>query len=348
MSNSKHIWAQVLNRQQNRLDLIVIPLDNFCDVSSSSNISSSSSNSADATSSNGAPIIEHSWQSTLSKRITPIQVIWSQVASTWINVNDILEFIEMTDTQVTFIWASEETGFRHLYLVTSLLQQQQQQMDHSTNGSASTNDSIKRGLCEPRIVSKMALTSGDWEVLGRNVWVDKKKQLVYFLGLRETPLEKHLYVVSLTQPNYVRLLTEPGNSYSVEFNDDCSIVVQTFCNIHQLPTCGVYQIVDTNGMQTENIVEDIDLRLIGYLFEGGIPHSVQLQKFSPTIYSRHLQSGELVYAMVFKPHNFKPNERYPTVLNVYGGPEVQTVNNTFKVRIESNRLDVVIHFYLFY
>lgn len=351
MSSSKHIWAQVLNRQQNRLDLIVIPLDNFCDVSSSSNISSSSSNSADATSSNGAPIIEHSWQSTLSKRITPIQVIWSQVANTWINVNDILEFIEMTDTQVTFIWASEETGFRHLYLVTSLLQQQQQQqqqMDQSTNGSASTNDSIKRGLCEPRIVSKMALTSGDWEVLGRNVWVDKKKQLVYFLGLRESPLEKHLYVVSLTQPNYVRLLTKPGNSYSVEFNDDCSIVVQTFCNIHQLPTCGVYQIVDTNGMQTENIVEDIDLRLIGYLFEGGIPHSVQLQKFSPTIYSRHLQSGELVYAMVFKPHNFKPNERYPTVLNVYGGPEVQTVNNTFKVRTESKRLDFKMNFYLFY
>ena len=24
--------------------------------------------------------------------------------------------------------------------------------------------------------------------------------------------------------------------------------------------------------------------------------------------------------------------KYPTVLNVYGGPEVQTVSNTFKVR----------------
>lgn len=93
----------------------------------------------------------------------------------------------------------------------------------------------------------------------------------------------------------------------------------------------MYQITDTNDMHSDS-VENIDLQLIGHLFEGGIPNSVQLQKFSPTIYSRHLQSGELVYAMVFKPHNFKPNERYPTVLNVYGGPEVQTVNNTFKVR----------------
>lgn len=65
----------------------------------------------------------------------------------------------------------------------------------------------------------MALTSGEWEVLGRNVWVNKEQQLVYFLGLRETPLEKHLYVVSLQRPEHIRQLTEPGYSYLVEFDD---------------------------------------------------------------------------------------------------------------------------------
>lgn len=64
----------------------------------------------------------------------------------------------------------------------------------------------------------MALTFGDWEVLGRNVWVDTARQLVYFLGLRETPLEKHLYVVSLQKEGSIRLLTVPGNSYSIDFN----------------------------------------------------------------------------------------------------------------------------------
>lgn len=29
MPDSKHVWAQLLNRQQNRLDLILIPLDNL-------------------------------------------------------------------------------------------------------------------------------------------------------------------------------------------------------------------------------------------------------------------------------------------------------------------------------
>lgn len=66
---------------------------------------------------------------------------------------------------------------------------------------------------------QVPLTCGKWEVLDCNIWVDHSRQLVYFLGLKETPLEKHLYVVSLQGPGYVRLLTEPGYSYSVEFNE---------------------------------------------------------------------------------------------------------------------------------
>lgn len=37
--------------------------------------------------------------------------------------------------------------------------------------------------------------------------------------------------------------------------------------------------------------------------------------------------------MIFKPHNFQVGVKYPTILNVYGGPEVQLVSNTFKVNI---------------
>jgi len=40
--------------------------------------------------------------------------------------------------------------------------------------------------------------------------------------------------------------------------------------------------------------------------------------------------------MVFKPHNFVPGHKYPTILHVYGGPEVQLVTNTFKVNLYNN------------
>ena len=39
-----------------------------------------------------------------------------------INVTDILEFFPSEDVnRVRFIWASEETGWRHLYLITAQL-----------------------------------------------------------------------------------------------------------------------------------------------------------------------------------------------------------------------------------
>lgn len=70
----------------------------------------------------------------------------------------------------------------------------------------------------PKITSSVQLTLGNWEVLGQSVWVNLEKQLVYFVGLKESPLEKHLYVVSLRRPGEIRLLTRPGYSYMVEFN----------------------------------------------------------------------------------------------------------------------------------
>lgn len=70
----------------------------------------------------------------------------------------------------------------------------------------------------PKITSNVQLTSGNWEVLGQSLWVNLEKQLVYFVGLKESPLEKHLYVVSLRRPGEIRLLTRPGYSYMVEFN----------------------------------------------------------------------------------------------------------------------------------
>jgi dipeptidyl aminopeptidase/acylaminoacyl peptidase len=53
--------------------------------------------------------------------------------------------------------------------------------------------------------------------------------------------------------------------------------------------------------------------------------------YCPELYTHQISSGDLLYAMVFKPHCFQPGIKYPTVLNIYGGPEVQLVSNTFKV-----------------
>lgn len=110
-------------------------------------------------------------------------------------------------------------------------------------------------------------------------------------------------------------------------------MLQIYCNIHRLPSCEVFRV----GMQDDGSPGDVRavaLKTLGYLMEGGPPENAN---YCPLIYSPRLSSGETLYAMVFKPHNFTLGVRYPTVLNVYGGPEVQTVNNTFKVSCSTNK-----------
>ena len=67
-------------------------------------------------------------------------------------------------------------------------------------------------------MSKVALTQGQWSVIDKEIWFDEANGFVYFHGLRETPLEKHLYVVSIDQPCNVRRLTTSGYSHTAYLN----------------------------------------------------------------------------------------------------------------------------------
>lgn len=333
----------------------MIPLDNFTEhYSSPTNSPTPGNSSGGGIGSIGTARVRDvdTWLHLERRRYTPIQVIYSQLSETWVNVHNILQFLELTDTSCTFVWASEETEFRHLYLITSALHldatqtqlesnilknhlvesnaaaaiAMDQEMDgsHGSSGGSSSSSSGK-DLLTANVINKVALTDGDWEVCGQKVWIDKVRQLIYFQGLKHSPLEKQLYAVSLQQPCNTRSLTKPGSSYTVHFNDDCSIFMQTFCNIHSLPTCEIMKVDQTCDLGGVN---GLHLSSLGYLLKGGAPENFQ---YCPTIYTEQLKDGsETIYAMVFKPHNFRLGVKYPTVLNVYGGPEVQVVNNTFK------------------
>jgi len=309
--DGEYVWAQLMDRLQQKLVLVLIPLDNFCEPSESPPPSSPEHE-------DGAGSCSNSWRSPIDKSSSPLQVIYTETSTTWVNVHDILSFIELNDTSCTFLWASEETGYRHLYLVTSSLGTE------PINGMADPSPMLTEEITlSDRVINKVTLTRGEWEVLSKGVWIDRKQGLVYFVGLKETPLEKHLYAVSYKKADYVRLLTTRGFSYTVEVNEDCSIMLQASCNLNNLPKWEVIRISHDN---TGSGVDGIQLTQMGVLLENPTPKKI----YSPVIYTPKLSSGEIVYAMVFKPHNFKLGVKYPTVLNVYGGPGVQTVTNTFK------------------
>lgn len=125
---------------------------------------------------------------------------------------------------------------------------------------------------------------------------------------------------------------------------DCEICVAVYSNIRKPPSCQVFRIE-----HTDMTVDGVYLQPIGFLIENsGEYFSIfKLQFFfiifyflnieinssiqSPTLVTHQISSGDVLFAMVFKPHNFVPGQKYPTILHVYGGPEVQLVTNTFKV-----------------
>lgn len=98
---SNSVWVQLLDRKQQRLELVLIPLDNFCEPLP--NVYNSENHYAHTAKSN-------------------VQVLYSETSPIWINVNDLLYFLPSNDPmEVKFIWGSEESKFCHLYLITSSL-----------------------------------------------------------------------------------------------------------------------------------------------------------------------------------------------------------------------------------
>ena len=113
----------------------------------------------------------------------------------WINVSDDLVFLK---DGKRFLWSSERSGYRHLYLY----------------------DLEGKQLAQ--------VTKGDWEVAAVD-GVDDAKGLVYFTATEKSALERHLYRVNLDGSGFTRLTKDDG-SHTVTLAPDASAFVDTYSN----------------------------------------------------------------------------------------------------------------------
>jgi dipeptidyl-peptidase-4 len=101
--------------------------------------------------------------------------------SNWINVSDDLYFLK---DGKRFVWSSERSGYRHIYLY----------------------DLEGKQLAQ--------LTKGEWEVSAVDA-IDEAKGLVYFTATEKSPLERHLYRVALDGTGFTRLTKDEGTHAAV-------------------------------------------------------------------------------------------------------------------------------------
>jgi len=128
----------------------------------------------------------------------------SEQEPTFINLHHDLRFLERSQG---FLWSSERSGFRHLYL-------------YDLDG-----DVMRQ------------LTHGDWEVSELEA-VDEANGYVYFTATRAGPEQRQLYRVPLAGGEVLQL-TERAGTHEIDMSESGSVYVDSFSSRSQPPQVGV-------------------------------------------------------------------------------------------------------------
>ncbi|KAL0400600.1 UNVERIFIED_CONTAM: Dipeptidyl aminopeptidase 4 [Sesamum latifolium] len=222
------------------------------------------------------------------------QVILQEESETWINLHDSFIHLDKIPNKSSggFIWASEKTGFRHLYL-------------HDSDG-----------------VCLGPITEGDW-IVEQVAGVNEASGLVYFTGTLDGPLESHLYCTNLF-PDASHSLQAP---LKLTHGKGKHLVVID----HQLQSfVDIYDSLDSPPKITVRSL--LDGTLITSLHEQAVntPRFKKLRLEPPEVIQLEAKDGTALYGALYRPDaaKFGPPP-YKTMIHVYGGPSIQLVCNSW-------------------
>lgn len=211
----------------------------------------------------------------------------TETGDTWVPLHNDLRFLKGGG----FIWSSERSGFQHLYR-------------HDADG---------RPL--------RALTSGEW-VVDALLALDEETGTAYFSGSRESPLEKHVYAVSLDGGDIRKLSQQPG-MHEARFSDNAKVFVDLWSSSTTPPQTELF---DATGTKLATLV-------VNDLADAAHPYARYRAAHRPVEFGRITATdGTLLQYSLIKPDGFDPAKRYPVVVYVYGGPATQTVINSWPSR----------------
>jgi dipeptidyl-peptidase-4 len=216
------------------------------------------------------------------------RLVLSETSASWIELNNEISFLKKTPE---FVWASERDGFTHLYL-------------YGYDGKL-----------------RRPLTAGKWcvdDFRARAIkGIDEQKRMIYFSATEKSPVERQLYRASLDggdPARPVRVSAEDG-VHTVVMSRRAHFYVDTYTSRSQPPQVSL---------------RSSDGSLITYLVENRLDEHHPDAPYAadnavPEFGTIAAADGQALYYRVFKPAHFDPAKRYPAIVDVYGGPGVQRV-----------------------
>ncbi len=215
------------------------------------------------------------------------QTILTETDKYWINISDDLYFF--ADNK-RFLWSSERTGFRHYYV-------------YDLSGKELEQ-----------------LTSGDWGITGNAGFgpgagshpaVDESRGFAYFLSNRDSVIGTQLYRLSLSDKSITAITHAPGTHDALIAPNESGFV-DTYSTAMTPPREDLDRM---DGTQVTAVNENKVSELADY-------------QLSPIEFLNvAADDGTKLYAEIIKPRDFDASKKYPVLIDVYGGPQIQEVRD---------------------
>ncbi len=223
------------------------------------------------------------------------RVLLTERSEHWVPLHQELTFLEKSPR---FIWASSRDGYQHLYLY--------------------ENDGTLVGR----------ITSGEFMVIGGNGEsairaVDEKAGRVYFTANLPSPIERQLYWAPLSGPGKSNTpphrVTTGAGWHDITMSGDARVFVDTYSN------------ADTPTNVTLRRANGAEITaLLANTLDSTHPYAPYLDAHvSAEFGTLKAADGQLLQYKLMKPRNLAPGAKLPVLIEVYGGPGVQRVMNSW-------------------
>ncbi len=202
-----------------------------------------------------------------------------------------------------FIYQSQRDGYNHLYLFDTLKPAANADFQQAQAGGT------YRETCKVT-----PITTGNWlvkEILGFHA----KRKEVLVLTTEVSPMQSNLYAVNITNGKR-RALDNGEGLHAPQLSADGNHIIDSYSS----PTVPRnIELANTIGKKKSHLLFSAEDPWQGYNV--------------PEIETGTLKAADGktdLYYRLIKPINFDPNQKYPAVIYVYGGPHAQMLNNGYR------------------
>ncbi len=175
-------------------------------------------------------------------------------------------------------------------------------------------------LCSMNGKKEKKLTKGNWDVT-KVYGYNANRKLVYFQAANTSPLDRNILAVNLR--GKIRKISTRTGTNDGNFSKSFDYYINTWSDANTPP----YITVNDSYGKVIRVLQD-NKAFIKKMAQYNLSKQEFFTLQSPEF---KLPDGKQIAlnAWIIKPPHFDPNKKYPVLMYVYGGPGIQTVNNSW-------------------